>query len=486
MRTFRFSDAKSHKFWNIELAGNGYTVTYGKVGTAGQTSSKEFASPEAAEAAAEKLIREKTGKGYTETTPKATVSPTEAFLLGLVDNPHDAVRWLAFSDLLSEKDDPRGEFIRLQLELEAEDRTPAQRKALKEREAELLALHERTWLGALAAEILDAEPVPHYEAAGRTARAPVAHQFIRGWLGRLEFHNLTVKQARAYATASEARLVRDLIVETIANEAPEGATQQYIDSYYAPGPDVPADLDPYEDPGLHALCRCPHLASVRSFQLGEGTGDEEYSNCHTSGRLAHSLVQQMPNLERLALLAHRVDANKLFALPMPRLESLLLFHSHSYPLEKLAANSSLTNLETLRCHPHALEHDDDEEGAYIRLSQLRAICRSPHLFKLSHLCLRLTDFGDAGVKEIVQSGMLKRLTVLDLQGGCITDVGAKLLADYPDLKRLHRLNLNTNALTEKGIALLEATGVPLTAVGQHGQVPGDGETPEYLFEGDIE
>ena len=37
MRTFQFSDAKSHKFWNIEMSGTGFTVTYGKVGSAGMT-----------------------------------------------------------------------------------------------------------------------------------------------------------------------------------------------------------------------------------------------------------------------------------------------------------------------------------------------------------------------------------------------------------------------------------------------------------------
>ena len=43
MRTFQFSDAKSHKFWNIDVQGKSFTVTFGKIGTAGQTKTKEFA-----------------------------------------------------------------------------------------------------------------------------------------------------------------------------------------------------------------------------------------------------------------------------------------------------------------------------------------------------------------------------------------------------------------------------------------------------------
>src|SRR5262249_30661000 len=78
MRTFQFSDAKSHKFWSIDVSGSSFTVTYGKVGTAGQTQTKSFATPEKAQAEADKLIREKTGKGYVETTAKTAVSEVDA------------------------------------------------------------------------------------------------------------------------------------------------------------------------------------------------------------------------------------------------------------------------------------------------------------------------------------------------------------------------------------------------------------------------
>ena len=189
----------------------------------------------------------------------------------------------------------------------------------------------------------------------------------------------------------------------------------------------------------------------------------------------------------LYLLAHRVDAGKIFSLPMPDLRVLQLYHSDSYPLDKLAANPSLAKLNSLLCHPHAIEHE--ETGAYIRLPHLRAICRSPHLTALAHLQLRLTDFGDAGAKEIVESGVLKRLKVLDLQGGCMTDEGAMRLARCPDLKRLDYLNLSRNALTPAGVQAITATGVRSNLSSQHNEASGefeDGDVPEYLFEGDIE
>jgi uncharacterized protein (TIGR02996 family) len=494
MRTFQFSDAKSHKFWTIDVEGDGFTVTYGKVGTAGQTQTKSFPSPEKAQAEADKLVREKTGKGYVETTPRATTSVAEALEATIRAEPNDLAAWCAYADHLTEADDPRGEFMQVQIALEDEGQPAAARKKLKAREKALLKAHGRDWLGPLGDIIHDSEPVDYWDGGKRATRAPVGYRFDRGWLSRVEFYNLTVAQARALAASPGARLLRELVVEQAESEAPAGSEQQYIDTYYEPGPDVPAGLDAYNSPGLYALCRCPHLAGVRLFCLGEGMGgpdgkDEEYSNCHTDGETAHHLVKQMPNLEELYVLAHNVDAAKLFALPLPKLRVFQLYHGRSYPLDKLAANPTLSKLTTLLCHPHALEYDDEEEqGAYIRLPHLRAICRSPHLGSLSFLRLRLSNFGDKGAEEIVSSGVLKRLRTLDLQGGCITDEGAKALAACPDLKNLTLLNLRTNAVGEAGQAALGATGVACDLSAQHGEAPGDGdgETPNYLFEGDIE
>lgn len=66
-RVFVFKDFKSQKFWSIDVVGTDITVNYGKLGTDGQTQVKNFSTPEEAEKAANKLIAEKTKKGYVET-----------------------------------------------------------------------------------------------------------------------------------------------------------------------------------------------------------------------------------------------------------------------------------------------------------------------------------------------------------------------------------------------------------------------------------
>src|SRR5438309_249697 len=66
MRKFEFSEGTSNKFWQIDLSGNKHTVTYGKIGTEGQTKTKDFPDADAAKEDYEKLVAAKVKKGYTE------------------------------------------------------------------------------------------------------------------------------------------------------------------------------------------------------------------------------------------------------------------------------------------------------------------------------------------------------------------------------------------------------------------------------------
>ena len=66
MRRFEFIEGSSSKFWEVEVAGDALTVRYGRIGTQGQTQTKTFASAIKAQAEHDKLVREKTGKGYAE------------------------------------------------------------------------------------------------------------------------------------------------------------------------------------------------------------------------------------------------------------------------------------------------------------------------------------------------------------------------------------------------------------------------------------
>jgi predicted DNA-binding WGR domain protein/Tfp pilus assembly protein PilF len=61
---FEYQDDKSSKFWEITIDGVTLKTRYGKIGTAGQTTEKTFANEAATQKEYNKLIKEKTSKGY--------------------------------------------------------------------------------------------------------------------------------------------------------------------------------------------------------------------------------------------------------------------------------------------------------------------------------------------------------------------------------------------------------------------------------------
>jgi predicted DNA-binding WGR domain protein/photosystem II stability/assembly factor-like uncharacterized protein len=69
-RHLEFRDAKSAKFWEVEVKGAIVRVRYGRIGTEGRTSEKEHASPSEARKSAEKQLAAKVEKGYVPAPPK--------------------------------------------------------------------------------------------------------------------------------------------------------------------------------------------------------------------------------------------------------------------------------------------------------------------------------------------------------------------------------------------------------------------------------
>jgi uncharacterized protein (TIGR02996 family) len=466
MRTFEFTEGSSRKFWNIELDGKKTIVTFGRIGTKGQRKEKKFKTEAAAQKEYDKLIKEKLGKGYTETTseaeeestPAAPAAPAltgraaklkESLEAALLENPDDLATHAAYADLLSENGDPRGELIQVQLALEDEKRAPKERKDLQKREQQLLDAHLRTWFGDLAPKLLDAEV-----AAWQRKRGQYTHfRWRRGWIEALHLAQVSNELLQSVCDNPIFTLLRELTI---------------LERDWDNGDD---------DPDLTPLLRAPFASHLRAFQIGPVE-----DSCHISAPEVHKLAAKLPALEELRLCAHGVKTKKVFALPMPHLSVLVVHHIHEYPLEVLAKNSSLTRLESLSFWPHGLE--PWHEGAYITQKGFKALVHSPHLTSLRHLAVYLSDIGDQGCEEIVESGILGRLKVLDVSRGCITDAGAGTLAACPELTNLERLVINKNMLTRSGIRALRATGVEVEAKEQY--APGEADEQEYLWEGDAE
>ncbi len=77
-RYFEFVEGSSSKFWEVWIDGTQVLTRYGKIGASGQTTVKDEGSAAGASKLHDKLVREKTGKGYVEKTSGGGAAPAAA------------------------------------------------------------------------------------------------------------------------------------------------------------------------------------------------------------------------------------------------------------------------------------------------------------------------------------------------------------------------------------------------------------------------
>src|SRR5262249_38058639 len=130
----------------------------------------------------------------------------------------------------------------------------------------------------------------------------------RGWIAALTVPYLPDDMVRAMANAPQLKLCTELHLET------------HFD-----------DITP-----LH---RSPHLAAVRVLKLGkdqeEGSDEMLFpmDGLFSTARIP-DLIARMPHVEELHLWADEYELADLFALPMPRLRYLKIYHiNETHPLK---------------------------------------------------------------------------------------------------------------------------------------------------------
>lgn len=492
MRTFVFTDDTSNKFWNIEVVGTYYQVKFGKVGSNGQTQRKTFASNSEAQAAADKLIKEKLKKGYTETTtaaltPVAVSAERKALEAALRAHPDEVAAHSAYADLLVEEGDPRGALIQAQLALEDPARSRDERAELAKREAELLKEHASEWMGDVGRYLVG-------DWSG--GESPYGYEFARGWPDTVRVHPLHKPLFEALARSPEIRMLRrldvvydmrlhfdrfDPFVEKLNATLAEDEQMDEEDWYFT---------DPHEI--LPALNTSPYLTNLRVLKYGYSDDHPRGPSHSTMISAFHSdpaqlldLLKVCPRLEELYLNADMDRVEEIFASEL--LGNLRVFQyyygtgryndpSDPYPLSALTENTALKHVHTLRFHPG--------RDAAVGLGEFTALLNSPNLPALQHLQVHMADFGDEGADAVVASGILKRLKTLDLGYGNLTDAGAHTLAACPDLRNLKSLNVSHNGLTLAGLAPLRQTGVTIIADDQH--APDGDAARDYRYSVDWE
>jgi uncharacterized protein (TIGR02996 family) len=378
----------------------------------------------------------------------------------VVDNPNDLGRHVAFSDWLSAQGDPLGEFIRLQLDLEGQGLSTGARTERLKRQEQLLASHERTWLGDLAdtltfqkARVLEmGYPLDEYQP----------YRFRRGWLHRLAISGgwcETDDTLARYRSALDA-------CERSRPKPPSRALRARLSAAFDACQRARAL-------GLVNLMRT--LATCTSTRLVEHL----FLYSFITDR-ADAFPKAYPSMGRVTRLTLGDDGDPRgsgsdhgeLAVPligsMPRLEDLFLWLPELEPA-RLCMAPTLGNLRSLRiCLGNAPS----------TMGWPRAIAGSIHLHNLAHLTfchVEWDGFSDELCNEIARGTMLRQLPGLQtLALDCVTEQGIWALVRCAELLRLNELSIKSRGdlsgesleRAKEGVGILRKRGVNATWNGE--------------------
>lgn len=444
MPRYEFVEGSSSKFWEIELEGNAFTVTYGKIGTDGQTSTKEFDDEAKARKEYDKIIASKVKKGYElvasedgddgdddgdgdEDAPEAPSNPALEQAIYADPNARDA--WVVYADWLQSIDDPRGALVAAYAN---EKSTTALQKKLGP------ALNGRIG-GDLAGYANVTWRMGYWDTLKVFCDYDSAESFpdeVEGIAGVLRY---------AFAHPS-ARFLRALNI---------GLTESFTDGEAT-----------WED-CLAALAEAPRPA-LRELFVGdfERVDDTEISWTEIGD---HGPIWAMlPNLESFKVQGCGIEFGTIVA---PNLRSLTVWSGGlgAEPVEAIGA-AKLPKLEKLE-----LWFGSDNYGAECTVGTLAGILGGKGLPKVTWLGLMNGEFANDLCSAVVDAPILQQLHTLDLSMGTMTDDGARvLIANAKKLAHLKRLNLDDNFLTPEVAA-------QLTAALPNASVAAQGNPNDYIY-----
>lgn len=345
-----------------------------------------------------------------------TPAPPEmvALLAACRARPADDLPRLVLADWLDENGQPeRAEFVRIQVEVSHPTADVARIRALKKREAELLAEHESEWVGGYQAAAEAMRPPYRHDRGGHAGPLPPAYRLVRGLV--------RVGNATDFAERPELRAWL---------RSPELPWLEQIDfTFTSVGWFEKADL-PDELHGRVGL-------TLRMGETPPGERREQFHRLAVAGNFTFVRALTVlgeggePALDQIT----RAEVSNLVAVSVNGDEA--------QRAAGLIASSPFTSLSSLSLG---------------RLTEagMRALCASPHLGNLTHLNLLASPIGDAGMVALCRSRLAETLRSVEFPNTGISDVGAKALAGSPLFAHMHgpRLNLMMNQIGDEGLKAL--------------------------------
>lgn len=322
----------------------------------------------------------------------------EGLRQAVLDAPGDDARRLVLADWWTERGDPRGELVALQLEREGLTSDDPRRRELLAREDELLEAHGARWLGPMA-ELARVrfrrgfvEELTLLEAEGLDA--------LGAFCAREPVTRLTVATARRVDVLRLAQAPWLARLEALAFESERSGAGRLGLS------------------GLEQLLTSRALRRLGSLRfMHQGLGDRGLELLATRGAAV------LPGLRELCVVRDSITARGLGALVATRwganLERLNLAYNELGPegAEALATRKGEPRLHWLMLDANRL----GAEGA-------AALAASPRLAGLRHLSLEGNGIPRAGLDALLSSPHLRHLESLSLAGNWLGEAGRERLA----------------------------------------------------------
>jgi uncharacterized protein (TIGR02996 family) len=479
MRRFEFQEGTSNKFWEISVEGSAFTVRYGKIGANGQTQTKTFKDAAKAEAEANKLIAEKTKKGYVEVaaaddapatasakpTGKTSKAPSKtdagtaapapskagearnpALEQAIHDDPSNRQAWSVYADWLQSVGDPWGE--RLSLGLAQGQAKGAEKTRLTKAIDKLEAEQRETFLGPLA-KLMEAKDF------GQVASLELEHGFVVGVrVGSPEY---------GWKGSSPDAILRALVKSPVGRFL-RSITIGLIDF------DYPVSMSK----AIDALAKVGPLPSVRELFLGDFEYPDQQEISWVSVGDVGPLLSAMPNLRELHLRGGEIGLGK--ALEHDKLETLLI-ETGGLPAAAVKAigKAKLPNLTRME-----VWFGRDDYGGDGNIKMLAPLFTGEGVPKLRHLGLMNSEFENDIAKHLAKSPLLAQLEVVDLSMGTLHDEGGKaILAAADAFKHLKKLDLDHNYLSDDTAKALEKALRKVVSIGNIEDADEDGDETYY-------
>jgi uncharacterized protein (TIGR02996 family) len=340
-------------------------------------------------------------------------------------NPDDREVYAVYGDWLSERGDPRGELIAVQLKL---DQKPGD-AALEEREKALHEANKATWLGELAK--LDAKDLAVTWRWGFVDAVRIGPPTEEYATSEISFPDTIA----ALMQLPGIGFLRSLVI---------GAKD---DNDY---PAMWSDC-------IQALVKAGVPPSLRSLAFSRG------SYWDISSTDLGDLSPLYPELEHLRELSIELGAMTFGELDLPALETLEIV-TGGLTSENVAsiAEADWPALETLSL---CIGETDNDYGCTVQFSDLAPLLAAERMPRLRHLSLSNSSLADEIAAALPRSPVLPRLRTLGLDLGTMTDAGARAIIDnWQSFAHLESLDLSHGYFSREVVDQLKQLAGPAIAL----------------------